>query len=175
MKVYLQWTKAHPTDWVEFDVQDTPQLRRAWERLASKPQPVGGETIDDTDGWVFDVNIQGITFGGADHYAVELLTTPEFGLRVTTWVDDPDDGYPLRALVWTLLEPAPDPALGGIINTRQSRVVYAENPQPGELPYSEFVPPDAALVRHGIWVTDELVEQHVVARRRHGWREWITP
>lgn len=176
MIIYLQWTKANPEDWVQFDLRDTPQTRRAWERLASKPEPQGGEIIDDNPGWIFDVNIQGIHFGGSDHYAVELVTVPEFGLRIYTWNDDPVD-YPIgtrTATIWTLFEPAFDQSVGQV-NTRQIREFFADDLVifPDARPYSEFVIPPVSITRHGIWVTQELLDQHLSVRGHHGWREWI--
>lgn len=189
MKVLIQWTLADPTDWIEVDLRDTPQLRRAWERLAKKAEPVGGEIIDDTPGWVFGLNIQGVEFGGDDHYAAELLTSDPrgFGLRITCWNDDPTD-WPVgtrHAKVWEFFDPAPDSNLGGAANTRQYLTVYDErdpSPYSGRsttggpvviLPWAQFVTPSATLTRHGIWVSDALFDQHVAIRRRHSWREWI--
>lgn len=177
MKILVQWTKLNPEGWVELDLRDTPQLRRAWERLAKKAEPTGGETLDNTEGWIFDINVQGIHFGGSDHYAVELLTTPEFGLRITTWNDDPVD-WPVGTRIatrWTLLEPAFDPAVGQV-NTRQTREFWADDlvRWPQAMPYSLFVPPPAAITRHGIWVTQQKLEEHIAVRgTSRGWREWI--
>ena len=187
MKVLLQWTKANPDEWLELDIRDTPQTRRTWERLAKKPEPVGGEVIDNNPGWVFDLNIQGVEFFGNDHYAAELVTSPEFGIRVTVWNDDPDDFPPGErfAMVWTFFEPAPDPRYGGLVNTRQTMVAYDErNPSPFEgqsttlgpvevRPWSEFTPPATAITRHGVWVSDTLKSQHFAARSKRVWREWI--
>lgn len=189
MKVLLQWTKANPTDWVEFDLRDTPQLRRVWERLAKKAEPVGGETIDDQPGWIYNINIQGVEFAGNDHYAAELLNDPVwgFGLRVIAWNDDPEDYPPGQrfALSWELFEPGPDPRYGGQINTRQRLTVYDErDPSPWVghsttlgpvtiLPWADFVVPTGSLTRHGIWVSDELAAAHRAVSTRRGWREWI--
>lgn len=180
MKVLLQWTKLNPEGWVEFDLRDTPQLRRLWERLAKKAEPTGGEVLDNTEGWVFDVNIQGIHFGGADHYAVDYGTDPTLGffLKVTTWNDDPED-HPVgtrTATEWTLYEPAFDPAVGQV-NTRQVRRFWADDlvRWPTALPYLEFVPPPDTIARHGIWVPDEKVAEHIAVRGpSRGWREWIS-
>jgi len=178
MKVLLQWTKANPEGWVEFDLRDTPQLRRAWERLAKKAEPTGNETLDNVEGWVFDINVQGIHFGGSDHYAVELVGSgADFGLRITTWNDDPED-HPVGTRVatrWTLLEPAFDPAVGQI-NTRQTREFWADDlvRYPDALPYSQFVPPADAITRHGIWVSEQKLQEHLAVRGPvRGWREWI--
>ena len=62
MKVLVQWSKAAPEDWHEIDSAD-------WATLAKRPVPTGGEIIDQTPGWIYQVNIQGVCFS-ADHYAV---------------------------------------------------------------------------------------------------------
>jgi len=128
------------------------------------------------------LNVQGIEFIGADHYAVEPLAD---GLRVTMWDDDPVDFPPgtRSARVWTLRDPAPDARVGGQANTRQSLTVYDEaspsrwtgvSASDGPVivrPWSEFVPPAAA--RHGIWVDESLLAAHRASRTSHDWREWI--
>lgn len=182
MKILVQWTKNNVEGWREFDLRDTPQLRRLWERLPKLPEPAPGQTqTGDTEGWIFDINIQGIYFGGADHYAVELVTNDPrgFGLRVTTWSDDLDDPQTLgnrTATEWTLFDPAPDPVFGGAINTRQFRRFWAENliRYPDAIPFAQFTPPADAITRHGIWVSDQKVQEHLAARGPlRGWREWI--
>ena len=183
MRVYVQWTHATPRDWVVLDVASGPN-RRAWERLPSKPQPSGTELIDDAPGWVHSLNVQGVTFSGDDHYAVEPISG---GLRVTTWNDDPVD-YPVgtrSAKVYEFLSPAPDARFGGQLNTRQTLTVFDErSPSPWEgveasggpvvvRPWSEFVPPAASVTRHGIWLPDVLNEQHRAVQSPHGWPEWL--
>lgn len=140
-----------------------------------------------------DVNVQGVHFNGQDHIAVEPITIGvEEGVRVTAWNDDPED-WPVgerSAHVWTFLPLAPDPNLGGAINTRQFQLIYAEGerfarldaalPQNTSLrPYSEFVPPADPLVRHGVWLEDDKWEEHRRSSRSFqghrdeiGWRHW---
>ena len=178
MKCCLQWTQQNPTDWIELDSS-------AWESLAKRPVPDVGELggVDDTPGWVFDLNIQGYQFAGADHYAVEDVGGG--GVRVTVWNDDAGDILPdeFFAEVWTLMPLAADANLGGAINTVQSRVVYAAptafakwTKYPIEnttvKPWSEFVAPDAAVTRHGIWATDVLAGTHEKAVTEQGWRDF---
>lgn len=174
MKVDIQWTLNNPAGWVEIDVRSSGPLRKAWENLPAKPVPVGGEVIDNVPGWIFDINCQGIHFGGSDHYAIEPVSG---GLRITTWNDDPED-YPVgtrTATRWTLLDPAFDSVVNQV-NTRQSREFWADDlvRWPDALPYAEFVPPAAAITRHGIWVTDEKAQEHLVVRGpSRSWRDWI--
>jgi len=178
MRVLIQWTKANPTDWEQLAMTSNTQ----WRQLPSKPEPVGGETIDDSPGWIYALNVQGIEFVGYDHYSVAMNGA---GLDVTVWNDDPVDHLgEFRAQAWTLLLPTLDGRYGQI-NTRQSLTVYDEvSPSPWEgqtttmgpvtvLPWASFSPPQANMTRHGIWVSDTLADAHVAARSAHGWREWI--
>lgn len=180
MKVLVQWTKLNPEGWVELDLRDTPSLRKVWERLPKKPVPTGTETLDNSEGWIFDINVQGIHFGGSDHYAVDFLNDPAlgFGLKITTWNDDPED-WPVGTRIateWTLFDPAPDPAFGGAVNTRQFRRFWADDLVrfPNALPYATFIAPADAITRHGIWVSDQKLQEHMTVRGpARGWREWI--
>lgn len=183
MRVLLQWTLATPGDWEPLELADI----RQWRQLPRRPEPVGGETIDNTKGWLFDVNVQGVTMGGADHYSVR--PAPGGGLEVIRWFDDPEE-FPAGqryAQVWSFQRPAPDARHGGRVNTVQFLTVYAEDPAmrakwEGQatsggpvtvLPWSAFTPPPPNLTVHGIWVSDALLQQHVAARGVRGWEEWI--
>lgn len=175
MKVLVQWATLTPGDWQEHD-------SAAWESLPAKPEPRGGEAVDDALGWVNRLNVQGVEFTG-DHYAVEHLRN---GCRVICWDDDPADIPPdeFCARVWTFRPLAPDPRIGGRYNTRQSQVVYAAPAAMARLlrnapyentilvPWAEFVPPPARLMRHGIWLSDDLYRRHGEALTPRGWREW---
>ena len=185
MKLLVQWSLVSPGDWIEVDLRSTGPTARAWERIAAKPEPQGGEQIDHQPGWVYDLNVQGIQFGGYDHYSVRPLAGD--GLEVTVWNDDPEDGPPetFEASVWTLMPPVPDPRHSGAMNTVQSCVRYVgaavpvPDPPPetstGPVvyrPWSEFVPPPAALTRHGVWLSQAQDAAHRTARGIRGWQEW---
>lgn len=180
MRVLVQWTKANPSGWQELDIGPAGAARNRWRNLPKKPEPVGNEAIDNSDGWIYDINCQGITFSGSDHYAIEPGSDPVLGefVKITTWNDDPEDWPPgtRYAIEWVLYDPAPDPALGGIMNTRQVRRFWAEDQAkfPEALPYDSFVVPPANITRHGIWITDSKASEHVGVRGSvRGWREWI--
>ena len=109
MKVLVQWTRRNPQDWQELDSS-------AWSGLAKLPDPTVGQLggQDNTIGWIFGLNVQGIMMDGADHYAIEDL--PDGGLRVSRWFDDPDNlslGESAHGQVWTFHPPAHDPFLHG--------------------------------------------------------------
>jgi len=196
MRVLLQWTKAHPEDWLEVDVRPTGPFRRAWERLAAKALPTGGETIDDNPGWVFGLNIQGVEIGGFDHYAGEPFTDENGNgaIRVWGWNDDPVD-WPVgtrQGYIWEFREgwaTASFDVPGGVVThegPNQRLTVYLENPADiarwtganygvalvDVHPWTDFVVPDTAITRHGIWVSDDLFRQHKAIRAMRGWDEW---
>lgn len=173
MRIYLQWAKADPEDWFAVDVSRIAQVRN----LPRKGVPTATSVLDNTAGWLCGLNCQGIDFSGWDHTAIEVVGE---GLRITGWQDDSDD-WPVgtrHAVEWTLMPPAPDPAIGGRLNTVQSRRVWAEQDVahyfPSVLPWPEFVPPASNLTVHGIWLTDQKFAEHVQLRTEHGWREWLT-
>jgi hypothetical protein len=127
--------------------------------------------------------VQGVVFTH-DHCAVEPLGDGSDGVRVTIWNDNPAESPPGRreAQVWTILPVAPSRRHGGVLNTRQYRVVYAERPtiyarweeimpvQNTELrDWVEFVPPPEAITRHGVWMNDAAWDRHVGERTRSGW------
>lgn len=179
MRLYVQWALATPQDGIAVELDTSGSRRRNFERLPSKPKPVGGEAIDDNPGWVYRLNIGGQEFNAFDHYAVAPLASG--GIQVTVWNDDPDD-FPVgmrHAQVWTIgphtrsntfvlltyyTEPAYRRLLPAAMQTTGGPVTF--------LPYADFVPPAEAITRHGIWVPDELAVQHDVRKARHGWREW---
>jgi len=182
VRLYFQWTQANPQTWQELDLLPTGATRRTWEKLPRKPLPQDTDPIDDNLGWIAALNVQGVAFTGADHYAVEPITG---GLRVTVWHDDPDD-FPVGkrwADVWTFLTLAPDAKLGGAYNTRQSVVRYAE-PDAFDFPFgtphsivtwrpwSEFILPASGITMHGKWVPDALWAQHKAQQTLKDWREW---
>jgi len=187
MKVLVQWTQVNPRDWVVVESTDWGRTKKRPVPPASRGRPTNDNDIGEAEGWVYDLMVQGISFGGADHYAVQDLLDGSGGIRVTVWNDDPDD-FPLGerfAEVWTLYPLVSDPRMGGAINTRQFRVVYAQAnaftrwasypKQNTEVrPWSEFVPPPAALTRHGIWITNDLARRHDAAQSLKGWqdKEW---
>ena len=179
MKLLIQWTTDVPTDWTEYDITSVQDIRS----LPSKPEPTGGEIIDGTPGWVFALNVQGVTFTGFDHFSGDITGD---GLAIIAWSDDAADvnfqGY--LAHVWTFLLPKHDPFINAV-NTDQRLDIYTDtNPErfanqstsAGPVivhPWADFtVPKPANLVRHGINVEDSLADAHEAARTARGWEEW---
>jgi hypothetical protein len=190
VKVSVQWSTDPPSDWVELDLTLTGAGSRRWRNLPQRPVPKGGERIDAQPGWIFAAAIDGVTFQGFDHLAV----IPRPGhLEVLAWVDDVEDFDDPQSLSyrwgeqWAIHKHRPDPRFGGRENTHQVKTVYAEDledmgrffPQettggPVQLrPWSEFPMPPAEVVRHGVWVDDELFARHHAVRSQRDWKTWV--
>ncbi len=167
MRVCVQHTKRTPTGYVD-------EQSDSFGSVAVKPEPTGGETLDELDGWVYAECCQGVTVKGHDHYAVEHVDAET--CRITGWSDDPFD-WPVgtrHAEVWTFRNLAPDDALGGAINTSQTKEIYAEDDSAfisATKPWRDFVAP-TRNVRHGIWVSDDEAAAHDAAGVAPSWRTW---
>ena len=183
MKVLYQWAKKNPDVWEEIDSND-------WINLPKRPLPKTGELggSDNKNGWIRNVSVQGIGSQGFDHISIEPITIGgEEGVKYTTWNDDPDDTDSVReAFVWTILPLAPDPELGMAINTRQSCVRYTEGERWDKFsvkppkkttvrPFAEFVAPSEESTRHGIWLAQEKLAEHIDKARSTelGWANWV--
>lgn len=195
MKVYVQWTTDPAQDWVEIDSSE-------WNALPKRPVPTGGEVIDDQPGWVWSINCQGLMLQGFDHYAVADIgdETMMAGWRDDDQDPSFDD---FVAKVWFFKDPAPDPGIGGRPNTVQRQLIFHGDiigqkwsgvtlqrtvldvfdnfAIPGQSRrYSELNQNQLAAlyqnrdeIRHGINVSEELMQAHIDAQTLHGWREWI--
>ena len=179
MKCYVQWAKASPGDWSLSDAG-------LWASSQVKVDPVGDVSLaglaigdallNNSPGWVFGVNVQGVHFEWYDHYHLEDLTDGSLGMRVTAWRDDPIL-FPVgsrQADVALFLPLAFDPRVGGT-NTRQTFTFYREGAEydpARHQPYADFVPP-AGNVKHGIYVSDAKWDEHLAARTLRGWRDWL--
>lgn len=181
--IYVQWARRTPQDYQPFGSE-------SWATTPAKADPSRGSTyalnqLDNQPGWVAELSVQGVAWN-EDHYHVRDLTDGSSGIVVTAWTDTEPfvtQAGGRQAQVWTILPLAADGRFGGALNTRQSRVVYADGEAltrwqsaPAEntvvQPYAAFVAPPAAEVRHGIWLADAAWTAHVNARTAHGWREW---
>lgn len=166
MLIYLQWAKSSPEDWSPLDVHDPATMD--WLRSVARPEPDGTQSVDGEPGWVNAMNCQGIGFSGDDHSAIEAL--PDGSVRITGWMDDPEDhGETRLALEWTLCPAGCDPRQRRRVwGTEDMATLYGDQLRP----WSEFTPPSGGVTLHGIWLTEELLAQHRQVRTPHGWGEW---
>lgn len=173
MRVLIQWAKDNPEGWEEFQI---PRVQE-WRQLPNKGLPTSpDQPVDSQSGWINAINIQGVIFTGYDKYS---LAQSGAGIAVFAWQDSADFPPGTRwASLWTFLSPAPDQRIGGRINTRQTRLMFAE---PGAelppglpvLPWNQFQIPNQNTHRFGKWLSNELFLDHLDALPRVGWREWI--
>jgi hypothetical protein len=173
--LYIQWATDPAQGPVEVMSSD-------WVALPTKPEPRGGEVLDNQPGWVAMIEVQGCGFHW-DHYAVVDYTE---GVRVYGWDDDPEDWLgQFHGCIWTFRPLAKDvgPAPYRGYNTRQTHEWYAEGDilakwqahgfENGTIhEWSEFRPPPSRYVKHGIWVPDPLWVGHEAVAVRHDWRTW---
>lgn len=175
MIVYLQWAKAVPETWEQYDVRNNAEVRR----FARKAEPNAQSALDQNPGWLVAANIQGVTVSGWDHVGLEVGTGDL--VTLSCWNDDPDDwsvGHRWGA-VWTFLPLAPDftlpGELNGVLNTRQTCTVYSEDDEHGpHQPWADFPYPDSRNVFHGIWADQATWDAHVALQAPHEWMEWGT-
>ena len=145
MDLLVQWTRSNPRDYERVD---------SWADLPKKPEPVGGEVIDDSPGWVY-----GLSFGvrylrGFDHYRVA-------GGDVLVWNDDPED-FPFgRRHAYVYLADGRRETYGEPF-ARQHFTLGAE-----ARPWSAFVLPPEEGTLHGIWISRALAREH---ERTNSWR-----
>jgi len=173
MKVLIQWSLADPEDWEEVDSAD-------WATLPSKPEPIGGEVLDNTKGWINKMNIQGMIFS-EDHFHVEDIPS-DGSCKITTWNDDPEDWEEgtYLAEIWHIKKIGPDPIRNGMINTFQSKVSYRGPNLPqrpiavNEVRYdwADFVAP-TTNISHGIWLTEEKLSEHKTVASIRGYADAI--
>jgi len=163
MKIYVQWSKS-PVDptWELIDSQE-------WGNLPRNP--------------IQQINVQGMRFSG-DHYAVIHEADR---IRVFCWNDDPGDWTPEQYESDEIIF-YPVRKYNGIVNTKIQRVRYLgkkyDNLKGHEghgtagldiiKHYSEFEKPSDALIRHGVWVTDE--DNQICNKEPYeGWESWHNP
>lgn len=183
MKIYVQWATAVNRDWTQ--TEDTLWQNTGFKADPSEPRdatgyPTGDALLNNSAGWIFDLNVQGVSFGTVDHMHV----TNENGVCVVTvWNDDPY-WYPAgrkEARVWRfppITPENPEPAQTWTFYADTDR--YAEEAAREQLPqgmtlarWQDFVPPNDNRVRHGIWVSDQKWSDLVTRQTLRGFREWI--
>ena len=169
MRVLYQPTEATPKGWQTVDSSK-------WGDVVRTGMPA-----------LHGLCVQGVTFGGADHYAVREIGPS--GVEVAMWHDDPKD-WPRGqrwAMVWRFkhLAVSKRAGLGGAITPDHDVTVYAEKTIRDDVfapaygaglvsvqPWSRF---DSALYSaalDGLLVTDAQHEAHRAAQTVEGWRTW---
>jgi hypothetical protein len=157
MKIYIQWTTNPASGWIKYDHKD-------WSNILFKPAPVGGEIIDDTPGWIFRLNVQGVIFGG-DHIS---MWEEEGKLRVSLINNDRDD-FSLNDML--KVDFSFDTVLENKTNSMYTRTRQSRSLEKG-FNNETFKFPQNSIVGHGIWVNQNLYNDHN-SFKPSGWRDWI--
>lgn len=169
MKLLVQWAQQTPGNWFEV-------ASAAWAGLARRASPPPATPLNQVAGWIAALNVQGVEFSDVEHFHVADIVD---GVRVTAWRDSVVGQE--RAHVWDILTLAADPALGGAINTRQSRTIFAQPADQSQFSNSQntivkdwtaFSPPTTDVSSGGPPQTIAEKANHRSARSLRGWREW---
>jgi hypothetical protein len=177
MDIFVQWATSVAGDWTKVSITRIEDVLN----LPKKPRPTSDSLIDEHPGWLAGLNCQGIDFSGYDHLAIRVL--PGDGLRITGWQDDDEDFGDTRwAVQWDLMPLAPDPRIGGRLNTVQSRTVWATRDasewfggyQNGVYSWKKFIEPPTEVTFHGVWLPDKLWVDHQANQKKNfaDWRRW---
>lgn len=180
-KIYVQWAQSSVPDWSLLSTS-------TWANQPTKLDPVGDTTsltgvgdllLDTQKGWIFGLNVQGVTFTYYDHYAVEGTVD---SVKVTAWRDDPLL-FPVgtRQAVVATINSLKFDAKVGQDNTDQSFIFYYEgtlydslvNNHPDNVTimhYADFVAPDSSVVKPGIYLSDSKYYEFIAAETAKGWR-----
>lgn len=183
MKVCIQWaTNPHS----KFEIIDSKE----WTNIPKKNEPHGTEVVNDIKGWIQSVCVYGVTFK-ADHYAIieNPRGYPIGSVKVVMWNDDPQERTPNEtyAREW-FFQPMK------LKNRKwippQNQIVYISEIMKQQWegqgilplftggtkvlvkPFSDFISPEESLIRHGVWLSNELNEVYERSES-HSWREWL--
>ena len=184
MRLRVQWAQTAPADYEVIDHLDWPALP------ARMPNPAGQalslSQLGGAPGWIASLKCQGVVFSN-DHLAVEPIPGGGDGVIITAW-DDETVGR-RQAQRWTIPPLAKDPRIGGGLNTRHWRIVYADNPgvyaswaallpidgtELREWPEFEqtVMPTVLPIARNGVLMTNQAWSRHLTARNvaRSDWK-----
>lgn len=175
MRICIQWALATPANYADTTATDLAEGPHKADPAGTVP------ALDENTGWCHYICVQGVSFT-ANHYHVS--DGPSGSLVVTVWNDDPAifaAGYRF-ARVWTFQITAPDALFGGLWNTRQNQVIYAEDDARTQLlaagadpsilkPWGDFVAPTTNVL-HGPAMNGATMAGHAAVRVAEGWRSW---
>ena len=191
----MKWEKIRVEDWSRLADKGEPPVDR--EPIFDSDNRVVGftgteVTIDETPGWICQVGLQGFTFSG-DHISVESFASY---VQITKWNNDPNEAVILRepsnATVHRFypeiiertfrLDDRRTMQLKGFkheidIYVASGNMISVDAPyctggQANVFDYATFIEPSGNITRHGIWVTDDLLETHHIHKSSR-WENWI--
>jgi hypothetical protein len=147
VRIWVQWADPPDSDFEPYEIRS----QRDAKALSAQGRSITA------------VNVQGVVFEGMDHLAFQKVGQ---ALIVHAWADD--DSAPAQQ--WTFHPIQPDPALGGLLNTKQELIQFdGKEGRPGR---ADFTPPGEDVQVHGTWLTDRQFATAQRKRTLHGWEEW---
>lgn len=191
------WVEMDSADWKSIPFKKEPPADRQpiFRDTSGLGSPVIGFSrpelvINKDPGWVCGVCVQGMVMDG-DHIAIVEV---EDGIEVSCWNDDlADPGSKLpnatvRRFYPELVDKTFQFSSGGRMRLKGFKneldlymssekidkfdAPWTTSGQAKVFPYEDFVVPDADVTRHGIWMTNDLLDKHL-GFTPSGWRHWI--
>lgn len=198
MKVLVQWSKAGPGDWEEVDSSawaglPSRPVPAGGELIDDAPGWVTALNVQGVEFTGYDhYAVEELADGSGGIRIIVWNDDPEDqDLAAVRRIRQDQGPFPrgFYGQVWTFFPLAPDPALGGVWNTQQTCEWFAEAGEVSEYfsgrlpgfpseppipvrPWGELPVPASASVRHGVWMPPGLMDAHLRAQSRRGWREW---
>ncbi len=198
----VQWTTDPAMEVQRIRIEDWPLIADKGEPSSDRIHVYNAEhkriigftgteaTIDETEGWIYEICLHGIRMSG-DHLAVESFVDH---IRITVWNDDPNDPETLfpNAMVRRFyndvieiehrIDSQRTMRLKGLgheldIYVPADQMARIERPLcTGGLAnifdYARLITPPSSITRHGIWITNDLLDQHKIYKPS-SWESWI--
>ena len=198
----VQWTTDPAIGLQRVRIEDWPRIANKGEPAPDRTPIYDREhkriigfsgteaTIDKTEGWIYQICLHGIIMSG-DHLAVEPLADH---IKITIWNDDLNDPETLfpNAMVRRFYNDIAEAVhrvdsrttmkLKGLkheldIYVPANQIARIKRPLcsgglANVFDYARLIKPSDDITRHGIWITNDLLDQHKIYRPS-GWESWI--
>jgi hypothetical protein len=198
----VQWTTDPARGLQRIKIEDWPNIPNKGEPPFDRTHVYDNERkrivgftgrnviIDETEGWIYQICLHGITMSG-DHIAVESF---DDHVRIIQWDDDlndPETLFPsarIRRFYNYIVETTCQIENKGTVKFKGfkhemdiyvpvDQIEIIERPFctggfGNVLDYATFVKPSNDITRHGIWMTNNLLDQHKM-HRPSSWESWL--
>ncbi len=198
----VQWTTNPAVDLQQIRIEDWPSIANKGEPAPDRTPIYDDKheriidfsgtevTIDTTEGWIYQICLHGIIMSG-DHIGVESFADH---IKITVWNDDPGDPETLfpNAMVRRFYNDIVE-VVHRIDSQRTMRFkglkheldIYVPADQIARIErplctgglanvfdYATLITPPSNVTRHGIWITNDLLDQHKIYKPS-GWESWL--
>ena len=190
-----RWQQIRIEDWPRVADRGEPPIDR--EPILDGDGRVIGFTgtevvIDETPGWIYRVDLQGFIFSG-DHISVESFASH---VEITKWNNDPNEPIiftePSNATIHRFypeiiertfrIDDRRTMKLKGFKheidiyvtsgNISSVDAPYCTGGQANVFDYATFIEPSGNITRHGIWITNDLLDIHNIYKASR-WENWL--